>query len=120
MVRPVRSIVLRRTAAGRRAEPAIVSDGQASQARLVRKTVACEQTLLPIWHGITAVQVRATITATAHISADLYGANPTMWRRPRMLSTSVHERHDNREGRSPPDAFPLVAMTRYGSATSGL
>jgi hypothetical protein len=68
-----RSIVLRRTAAGRRAEPAIVSDGQAWQARLVRKTVACEQTLLPIWHGITAVQVRATITATAHISADLYG-----------------------------------------------
>jgi hypothetical protein len=55
---------------------------------LVRKTVACEQTLLPIWHGITAVQVRATITATAHISADLYGANPTMWRRPRMLSKS--------------------------------
>ena len=36
-------------------------------------TVACEQTLLPIWHAITAVQVRATITATAHISADLYG-----------------------------------------------
>ena len=88
MVRPARSIVLRRTAPGRRAEPAIVSDGQASQARLVRKTVACEQTLLPIWHGITAVQVRATITATAHISADLYGANPTMWRRPRMLSKS--------------------------------
>ena len=73
MVRPVRSIVLRRTAAGRRAEPAIVSDGQAWQARLVRKTVACEQTLLPIWNGITAVPVRATITATAHISADLYG-----------------------------------------------
>ena len=73
MVRPVRSIVLRRTAAGRRAEPAIVSDGQAWQARLVRKTVACEQTLLPIWHGITAVQVRTKITATAHISADLYG-----------------------------------------------
>jgi hypothetical protein len=37
------------------------------------KTVACEQTLLPIWHAITAVQVRTTITATAHISADLYG-----------------------------------------------
>ena len=37
------------------------------------KTVACEQTLLPIWHGITAVQVRTKITATAHISADLYG-----------------------------------------------
>ena len=73
MVRPARSIVLRRTAAGRRAEPAIVSHGQAWQARLVRKTVACEQTLLPIWHGITAVQVRTTITATAHISADLYG-----------------------------------------------
>ena len=72
-IRPVRCIVFRRTAAGRRAEPAIVSDGQASQARLVRKTVACEQTLLPIWHGITAVQVRATITATAYISADLYG-----------------------------------------------
>ena len=35
--------------------------------------MACEQTLLPIWHGITAVQVRTTITATAHISADLYG-----------------------------------------------
>jgi hypothetical protein len=50
-----------------------VPDGQAWQARLVRKTVACEQTLLPIWHAITAVQVRTTITATAHISADLYG-----------------------------------------------
>ena len=36
-------------------------------------TVACEQTLLPIWHGITAVQVRTKTTATAHISADLYG-----------------------------------------------
>jgi hypothetical protein len=35
--------------------------------------------------------------------------NSTIWRRPRMLSTSVHERHDNREGQSPPDAFPLVA-----------
>jgi hypothetical protein len=65
--------VRRRTTAGRRAEPAIVPDGQAWQARLVRTTVAGEQTLLPIWHAITAVQVRTTITATAHISADLYG-----------------------------------------------
>ena len=26
-------------------------------------------------------------------------------------SIRVHERHDNRQGRSPPDAFPLVART---------
>jgi hypothetical protein len=30
-------------------------------------------------------------------------------------SIRVHERHDNRQGRSPPDAFPLVARTRYGT-----
>ena len=35
-------------------------------------------------------------------------------------SIRVHERHDNRQGRSPPDAFPLEARTRYGSATSEL
>ena len=35
-------------------------------------------------------------------------------------SIRVHERHDNRRGRSPPDAFSLVARTRYGSATSGM
>ena len=89
MVRPVRSIVLRRTAAGRRAEPAIVSDGQAWQARLVRKTVACEQTLLPIWNGITAVPVRATITATcAHLRRSVWPRTRRCGVGPRMLSTS--------------------------------
>ena len=110
-IRPVRCIVLRRTAAGRRAEPAIVPDGQARQARLVRTTVAGEHTVpdLARHHGGSSPR---------HDHRDLRTSPPicmttnsTMWRRPRMLSTSVHERHDNREGRSPPDAFPLVATT---------
>src|SRR3954451_24139472 len=34
-------------------------------------------------------------------------------------SIRVHEQHDSRQGRSSPDASPLAARTRYGSATTG-
>ena len=87
VVRPARSIVLRRTAAGRRAEPAIVSDGQAWQARVVTRWRVSRHFSR---FGTASRRFKSAPRSPRPRTSPpiCMATNSTMWRRPRMLSKS--------------------------------